>query len=189
MRKHILFSILLIVLLSSACTSNGYIPVTGADQSVDPGFVLEPDTKVDEMVITTGAEDAIPLWAICNRTMETEHHIKVICLDATYPRLAIGSTFGLLDKIPESLEWSDLTWEMYLDDQPISLDSFGTQDIVYPELMSKPFPVREAFVYMTVWDVVLENPTPGGHVLRGSAATNDEEYSWEVSFIVERRQP
>lgn len=184
MKKHISFLVLIVTILLSACTSNSYIPVTGADESIASKFVLEPGTKVNEMVITTGAEDAIPLWSICNRTLETERHIKFLCLDSAYPRLAIGSTFGLIDKIPESLDWSDLTWEMYLDDYPINLSAFGTRDIVYPEFVPKPFPYQEAFLRMTIWDVVLENPSPGGHVLRGSAETNDKEYSWEVSFIV-----
>ena len=185
MRKHILFSILLVALLSSACTGNSTIFLTGVDELVEPISILEPGSQIDEMIITTGVDDAIPLWAICSRSLETEHHIQVACLDAAYPRLAIGSTFGLLDKIPESVYWSDLTWEMYLDDRPINLSAFETQDIVYPGFLPKPFPYQEAFMRMKVWDVVLENPSPGGHVLRGSAATNDEEYSWEVSFIVE----
>src|SRR5215216_6558163 len=152
------------------------------DQSVSDS--LNPGEKIGEMVITTGVEDAMPLWPFCVPTIENNHLIVVDCGETSYTKLAIGHTFGVMDLMPQPVDWEELTWQMELDRHPIDLEAFGTYDFVHPDLASGPSLVREVFRVMRVWDVVLVNPTPGAHRLRGQARSEEGTYIWVVNFIV-----
>jgi hypothetical protein len=179
---RIIFVLSIGVLLVSACS--GLVAQAKGSDPANSKPLLGPGSKLGNMVITKGADDAVPLSAFCYRTSESENEITLNCLEASSPRLAVGSTFGLMDLMPASIDLSDLTWEMYLDEQPVNLSAFGTQNIVYADMLPKPSLVREVFLYMTVWDIVLEDPTPGGHTIRGIARVGNEEYRWVVNFIV-----
>lgn len=146
--------------------------------------MLEPGDKIDTMVITTGAGDAAPLWAFCRPRVKNEHLITVDCGEVSFSKLAIGHTLGVMDLVPEGTDWSELAWELYLDGKPIDLDSFGTYSFVHPDLASHPSPIKEVFRSVQIWDVVLENPTPGAHVVYGHARSGGETYTWVVNFIV-----
>jgi len=147
--------------------------------------MLKPGDRIDEMIITTGADEAVPLWAFCLPIVESDRRIMVNCTEISYPRLAIGHTFGLMDLVPPSLDWSELTWELYLDEQPVDLGAFGTYDFVHPDLAPSPSPIREVFRKVTVWDIVLVNPTPGVHILQGVAKVENEIYTWVANFAIE----
>src|SRR5688500_20261144 len=43
--------------------------------------MLEPGDQIGSMVITTGAEDAAPLWAFCLPTVNSDHLLMVDCGD------------------------------------------------------------------------------------------------------------
>lgn len=146
--------------------------------------LLKPDDNINDMVITTGVESAVPLWAFCSSTIENDHLITADCGELSYASLAIGHTFGVMGLIPQSLDWEDLTWQMTLDGHPIDLEAFGTYNFVHPDLAPNPSPVREVFRTIRVWDVVLANPTPGTHTLQGQAQSQDEIYTWVVKFTV-----
>jgi hypothetical protein len=146
--------------------------------------MLQPGGKIEEMVITTGVEDAIPLWSFCLPTIENNHRITVDCGELPFAKLAIGHTFGVMDLIPQPTAWEELTWQMSLDGRPIDLEAFGTYDFVYPDLAPNPSSVREVFRAMRVWDVVLVNPTLGAHTLQGQAQSQEEIYTWVVKFTV-----
>jgi hypothetical protein len=146
--------------------------------------MLEPGNKINDMIITTGAEVAFPLWALCLPTVENKNLITVDCPEVPYSTLAIGHTFGLMDLVPVSFGWSDLAWEFYLDDQPVDLKTFGTYDFIQPDMAINPSPIREVFRKVTVWDVVLGNPTPGRHTLQGVGNANSVAYIWLVNFSI-----
>jgi hypothetical protein len=38
---------------------------------------------------------------------------------------------------------------------------------------------------VTVWDIVLVNPTPGVHILQGVAKVENEIYTWVANFAIE----
>src|SRR5215213_1705613 len=105
--------------------------------------LLKPGEKIDDMVITSGIEDAYPLSAFCSPTKENDHSIRVDCGELSVcANLAIGQTFGVTDLIPPSIDRDDLTWKMSVDGHPIGLEAFGVSDFVHPDLALSPSPVR-----------------------------------------------
>jgi hypothetical protein len=149
--------------------------------------LLRPGVKIDGMVITSGIEDAYPLSAFCSPTRENDHSIRVDCRELTFcAKIAVGQAFGMLDLIPASIGWDELTWEMSMDGHPIDLEAFGVYHFVRPDLAPSPSPVREVFRTVKDWNVVLVNPAPGMHTLRGQAQSRDgaETYTWVVNLPV-----
>lgn len=146
--------------------------------------MLKPGEKIDDMTITTGVEDAVPLWSFCLPTIESEYMIRVDCRELNYPRLAIGHTYGIMDLVSKSAETYEFTWQMAVDGHPIDLKAFGVHDYVQPDLAPSPSPIREIFRVLRVWDVVLENLTPGVHTLHGQARSEKGIYHWIVNFTV-----
>ena len=148
--------------------------------------MLKPGEMIDDMVITTGVENANPYWALCSSTKENDQSINVDCGELSYANLAIGHTFAVMDLMPQSIDWEELTWEMSLDGHPIDLDAFGIYEFVTPDLAPSPSPVREVFKQSRLWNVVLVNPNPGAHRLQGQAQSPDgeEAYTWAVNFTV-----
>jgi hypothetical protein len=149
--------------------------------------MLQPSEKIDEMVITTGVQKALPLTAFCSPTKLSDGSIRVDCAElAVCANLAIGETFGVMDLIPSSIDWGELTWELSVDGHPIDLAAFGVSDFVYPDLAPHPSRIREVFRVARLWDVVLVNPTPGMHQLQGRAQPQDgaAAYTWVVDFTV-----
>ena len=147
--------------------------------------MLDPGDTIGSMIVTTGVDESVPLWAFCLPTVESDRLITVECREMSFPELAIGHTFGVVELVPKSFDWSELMWEMYLDEQPINLSAFGTYDFVHPDIAFSPSPIREVFRKLTVWDVVLVNPALGAHTLRGLARTEAETYTWIVNFTIE----
>ena len=156
MKKVLLLNFNLLITILIACQPVG--------QSTGPQMV-KPGDEIDGMVITTGTSEAPPLWAFRWKTTEPLVNCKVPPL----PKLAIGHTFGLADQALQTLDWSALTWELYLDGHPLNLESFGIHNYVMPDLAPHPSPIREVFRQMRAWDVVLANPTPGAQTLHGMA--------------------
>jgi hypothetical protein len=146
--------------------------------------MLKPGEQIEDMVITTGVEEAMPLWPFCLPTIKDDHSIIVDCSEVSFSKLGIGHTFGVMDLIPQSLDWEDLTWQMSLNGRPIDLEAFGTYDFVHPDLAPNPSQVREIFRTIRVWDVVLVNSTPGAHTLQGQVQFQEETYTWVVKFTV-----
>jgi hypothetical protein len=153
--------------------------------STDP--MLKPGKKIDDMLITTGVENAYPLSAFCSVTKENDQSIRVDCDELSFcANIAIGETFGVMDLIPQSIGWDELRWELSVDGHAIDLEAFGVNDFVHPGPASSPSPVREVFKVARDWNVVLVNPTPGMHTLRGQAQSLDgaETYTWVVNLPV-----
>jgi hypothetical protein len=146
--------------------------------------ISQPGDRISTMSLTTGVSDAAPLWSFCLPTIENDHLISVRCRELDYRKLAIGHTFGVMDLLPEAIDPSELNWELYLDGHPIDLGAFGTYDFVHPDIAASPSPIREVFRKVTVWDVVLVNPTPGEHTLRGLVRTEADTYIWHVNFAI-----
>ncbi|HEX6036200.1 MAG TPA: hypothetical protein VFY83_17300 [Anaerolineales bacterium] len=163
------------------------IAVVIACQSARPSTdnsMLNPGDEIDGMVITTGAAEAPPLWAFCPPASETDNTVTMDCELPPLPKLAIGHTFGAADRALQTLDWSEATWKVSLDGHLVDLSAFGTYDFVFPDLSKPPSPIREVFRNMKIWDVMLENPTPGMHTLHGIVQTEGNIYTWIVNFTV-----
>ena len=146
--------------------------------------MLTVGDEVDGMTLTTGAADARPLWVFCasevNKNVTTAN-----CRVPQVSKLAIGHVFLGTDVAFNETKWSDLRWELYLDDQYINLDQFGTYDYLLPTMAPNPSLVREVFMKFTAWDVVLTNLKPGVHTIEGRVFDGAEEYSWIVNLVIE----
>jgi hypothetical protein len=176
MNKVFLLSFTLFVSTVTACQ-----PVR---QPTDNPMV-EPGDEIDGMVITNGTADAPALEAFCSPALENDRSMTVQCQVPPLPRLAIGRTFGKLGRTLQDLDWSLLTWELYLDKHLLDLAAFGLYDYVVPDLAESPSPIREIFRQVRAWDVILLNPTSGRHRLHGTAYDEANAYTWTVIFTVQ----
>ena len=149
--------------------------------------MLSLGDKIDGMTLTNGAADASPLWAFCASSQESDHTAIANCRVSRLSRLAIGHVFFATDDAFNETEWSGLTGELSIDDQPVNLDDFGTYDYVVPTMAPNPSLVREVFMKFTAWDVVLTDLQPGAYSLRGSVRDENDAYSWVVNIVIEDR--
>ena len=73
--------------------------------------LLKPGEKIDDMVITTGVENAYPLSAFCKPVKENDQAIRAECGEPSIcANLAIGNTFAGTDRIPPFINWKEMIW-------------------------------------------------------------------------------
>jgi hypothetical protein len=165
-----------LLLMLTACQAAGQPPSAA---------VLKPGDTIDGMVLTTGAQDAPPLWAFCSPGQHNGNTTTSDCSVPVLPRLGIGHLFMVSDDTLSDLDWSELTWQLSIDDQPVDLEAFGTFEYVIPVTSKSPSPVREVFKNFTAWDVVLTNLSPGEHTIHGVAQIGTDSYNWVVNLIIQ----
>ena len=148
--------------------------------------LLNLGDDVDGMTLTNGAEDARPLWVFC-ATKERKQVTTANCRVPQMSRLAIGHVFLATDSAFQKAEWSELSWELSIDNREIHLETFDTYDYLLPAMALNPSLIREVFMKFTAWDVVLEDLQPGTHTLRGKVYNDTKEYRWIVNLVIEGR--
>lgn len=165
-----------------ACSPRGTIADLPGRQRSNP--MLQPGDMIGDMLVTTGVEQALPLWNICSSTAQTEYAIHMNCGELPSANIAIGYPFGVGD----FMNWDAFHWELSVDGHLLNLQAFGVQDLTYWDLAPHPSPVREVFRWYRLWSVVLADPTPGNHEVQGKAWSDDGEvtYTWVVDFTVTR---
>ena len=141
---------------------------------------------IDGMTLGTGAADARPLWAFCASDVD-KNVTTANCRVPQVSRLAIGHVFLGQEDVFRETDQSALQWELYLDDQYINLNQFGTYDYLLPSMAPNPSLVREVFMKFTAWDIVLTNLQPGVHTIQGRVFSGVEEYSWVVNLVIEEK--
>ena len=147
--------------------------------------MFRPGDTIDGMSLGTGAADAPPLWAFCSGSQESNHIKTFNCRAPMLSTLAIGNIFILADGALANLDWSELVWELSIDDRAVDLESFGTFDYVMPGMSQSPSPIREVFMKATAWNIVLTNLNPGEHTLRFLAQSETDSYTWFVNLVIE----
>ena len=163
----------------------GLVLVMTACQSVGRrGEMFQPGDAIDGMILTTGAKDVPPLWAFCSPVQYVGNMTTADCRVPMLRRLAIGNIFLPGDDSLDRLDWSEINWELTIDDHPIDLRSFGTYDFDLPAMSHAPSPVREVFVHFTAWDVVLTNLNPGEHIIHGLAQIGPDTYNWVIHLTI-----
>jgi len=166
-----------LLFMLTACQAMGQ-PVSSA--------MFRPGDTIDGMSLTIGAADAPPLWAFCSPAHENLHVTKSDChIPAMLSKVAIGHVFNIASEIPTQLDWSEFTWSLSVDGQPIDLGRFGTYQFTMPAMSAAPSPVRAGFKTITAWDVVVTNLKPGEHTLHGSARSETDTYTWMVNLMIE----
>jgi hypothetical protein len=164
-----------LILVLTACQGAG----------LSPKVMFRPGDAVDGMSLTTGAQDAAPLWAFCSSAQYVGNTTTADCTVPLLSRLAIGHILMPGDDALSRLDWSEINWELTIDGQSVDLKSFGTYDFVLPAMSHDPSPVREVFVTFTAWDVVLTNLSPGDHTIYGMAQMGSESYNWVIHLSIE----
>jgi hypothetical protein len=166
----------------------GLLLILTACQAVaqSPGAApLKPGDSIDGMSLTTGAADVPPLWVFCSPTHHSGNTTISNCIVPVLPKLGIVQIYMISDNSLRNLDWSEATWQLSIDDQPVDLEAFGTFDYVTPSILRSPSPVREVFKIFTAWDVVLTNLSPGDHTICGSAQMGSESYNWVIHLIIQ----
>ena len=164
-----------LVLVVTACQT--------AEQPISAS-IFRPGDTLDGMSLTTGARDAAPLWSFCSPAQYSSNTTIASCEVPMLPELAIGQILMPGDDPLTMLDWSEITWALTIDDQPIDLASFGTYDFVLPAMSHDPSPIREIFVKFTAWDVVLTNLVPGEHTVHSSAQIGTDHYEWIIHLTI-----
>ncbi len=147
--------------------------------------MFKPGDTIAGMSLTTGAQEAAPLWAFCSPVQYAGNTTTADCSVPAIPRLAIGHILMPGEEVPARLNWSEISWELTIDGQPIDLKSFGTYEFLLPAMSPDPSPVREVFMQFTAWDVVLTNLNPGEHTIHGLAQMGSYSHTWVMHLTIE----
>jgi len=172
---RLLMALQLVIVIAIACEPVGQAMVNSE---------LKPGDEIDGMIITTGVGAVPPLQAFCSPALENENSLTVDCHVPPLSKLAIGHPFERADQALQVLDWSEMNWELYVDERPVDLEAFGVHTYLIPDLAPHPSPIREVFRQMKAWDVVLTKLSPGMHTLHGTARTETNTYTWVVNFTV-----
>ena len=146
---------------------------------------LKPGNTVNGMTLGIGAIETPPLWAFCS-SQDGDHVKTSNCqIPPTISKVAVGHVFAIADEALTKSDWSEFTWSLSMDDQTIDLPTFGSYSFVLPTMPDGPSPIREVFIKVNAWDVVLTDLKPGTHTLHGTAQSETETYSWVANILIE----
>jgi hypothetical protein len=155
----------------------------GRQTSQAPRILKEGD-NLNGMLLISGTTGAPPLEVFCQIEPDEDATDTINCQVPALPKLQIGHLIGLKSDAFQALDWSNLDWQVYLDDYRLDLKTFKEQSYLEPALLSTPAPVREVFKHGRTWNVVLVNPTFGLHTLLCTVRDKSVVYSWVVSFMI-----
>lgn len=162
---------------------------------------VRPGDTIGSMSLRSGGSEGPPIWAFCSPAFLNPGVTTTECTVPPLPELAIGHGWFSADEALRDSNWQAMNWELYLDGQQVDLDAFGTYDGDLPQTgLPGHDPDEEVITKLRSWDVVLVNPTAGGHTLRsvvhvsqtvddGFHATEAGTYELVVNFTVEAPAP
>ena len=120
--------------------------------------MINPGDKIGDMVLTIGqGEPVTEIWVFCDPYVTEPGTLTRECQVPALQSLFIG--YGTFAGTTEELDavWKATPWELILDNQAVNLVAFDTLD--QDDDIDGPVKVR-------LWNLVLEQPTPGIHTLR-----------------------
>ena len=165
-----------LLVLLTACQAAGQ-PLTAP--------IYGPGDAINGLSLETGAKGAPPLWAYCSPALENTLIRTFDCHAPAWQTLAVGHLFLLADAALLNLRETDFVWELSIDDQVVDLESFGMFDYVMPAMPAGPSPIREVFLRVTDWNLVMTNLNPAEHTLSFRAQNETESYMWLVQLVIE----
>ena len=113
---------------------------------------LQPGSKVGDMVLTK-ATDSSPEMPCIILHPPTEPGVRTeTCTATVRSGSLIGAGWTAADPKMVASAWQTVTMEMYVDEQPVDLASFGM--------------LEKAGGNRRFWSVALDKPTSGKHTLR-----------------------
>jgi hypothetical protein len=144
-----------------------------------------PGDKVAGMDLTTGMQGTRPLQAFCSPAQQSGTSMISECSAPVTSRLPIGQIFMLADDPLNSLDRSEIAWDLAVDDQLLDLEAFGTYKYAIPDMPSSPSPIKEVFRIVEAWDVVLTGLAPGEHRVTGHARYGATIYTWVMRLSIQ----
>lgn len=166
--------------------------------------LIEPGDKIGAMVLLTGpAESDGPLiWAFCPPAFSEEPGVITIeCSVPPLPELPVGHGWFTSNEAKRDENWEAMTWELFIDDQPVELNAFGALDVDLPQTGLPGYdPDEEVITKLRTWDVLLSDLVPGAHTLRsvlhvsqdiddGFHTTKAGTYELSANFSIEDTPP
>jgi hypothetical protein len=142
----------------------------GTAQPVDEP--IKPGEKIGDFLITKGEGDEVTYtWDLdCVKTGEGEIY-SCKATAGTKVNLSVGiydDTFsGKLDDV-----WADHTYQMFIENRPVSLEDFGSIDVNQPQVGK-----------MRHWNVVVSTDKPGEITLRDSGVVHGEPFESTMTYV------
>jgi hypothetical protein len=145
--------------------------VTAASATQRDVTTIEPSDRVHGMLVVQGAANRTSIMlfgTFCRPDIVKSGRYRRTCLPVPpVERLFVGH--GLFHTSAAQLDraWKRASWSMWIDDERVRLDQFGTTDRTlyrYPPGGGRDVVLRE-------WSIVLVRPTPGRHTLRYRVTT------------------
>lgn len=136
---------------------SGFSLVACGSRVPDTSVPIEPGGEIGEMTLTT-AQDSSDMSQMIQDYCDpdiTEEDGPVSNRECDVPAVSalfIGHAIQGISKEELDAHWQTMTWEMFLDGRPVDLAAFGTKDFDWGN-------------QFRLWNVVLEDPTPGDHEL------------------------
>lgn len=137
--------IVVIAGVSVACTlsSTKLIPNTALND-------IQPGDRIGDFLITTGnREEEVFVWQMRPSYIENSDEV-ILNVELGQMLNPCAGIFDDTHKADLDLLWSQKNYELYIDDRPVDLPSFGTVQSLHPEVGM-----------MRHWNVVLVAEKPG----------------------------
>jgi hypothetical protein len=121
--------------------------------------MLNPGGKIGSMTVKEHSPFSVTpnLAKYCGQYFIDEIEAVTSTVDCAVPSLSslrIDIGWGTVNETTLNSNWSEMTWEMQIDDHPINLDQFEQHD------------VRGAGRVSRGWTIDLVDLSPGKHVIR-----------------------
>ena len=149
---YCLFLSFLIAVIMGSCANSPFVSVKGT---------INPGDKIGETTVEQGAPTLIRpfIWQFCEN-MPNVQTPNTSTIDCDVPMMSgVSITFGWLAKESKFVpNWDAMTWELFIDDYKIDLDTFDWYESDYPA-HGEGNKSRE-------WFINLKNLSPGKHTLR-----------------------
>lgn len=141
---------------------------------------IQPGDYVHDFLITTdGGDPATYMWELNSKCVDESEGGPTVCRITTGTRINVSwgiyddQFSGRLDEL-----WSDHTYEMDIDGQPVNLEAFGSVDVKQPVVG----PMRH-------WNVVIIAPKPGEVTVHSKGFFKGDPDPFEGSTIFKFELP
>ena len=152
-----LLCLAIVVWLAGACSAS--------TEPAGPRGSLAPGDTLGDLTVTAGkpSENRF-LWHLPHA--QGDHPSTYYAVEGDRVNVSYILCAETLDELKTI--WERATYQIYVEDQPVDLESFGTVDLTVPEIGCK---------YVRAWNVVIESNGPGQYAVRNAGRLSD--HSWD----------
>ena len=174
----ILCMCLTVFLLTACATAPAIAPASTPTPTADP--LLEAGDTFNGMRLIREQGNTPWLWDYCDS--ETAYESTTITRQCEVPLtselfIGLGWVLDTWEEVEAGWLADSATWELFIDDQPVDLSTFGVNDFEASGLKFR------------MWNVVIENITPGAHTIRYIFVESGASYDATWEFIITEGAP